>query len=110
MVIITAEPRDIHALAVAKRLYDLGEDCCILSPADIPTRCQFNIEYGDGTFNYTINYCGQSIHGSTVTGLWLRRFRPYEIDQGITNEEVQQFAYDECRELFQGWAATVPNV
>jgi hypothetical protein len=110
MVVITADPKDVHALAVAKRVYDLGEDCCILDPADFPTRCQMQIAYSGNACEFSIRYGGETIRSESVSGLWLRRFRSYEIDPAIVNDEIRRFVYEECREFFQGWATTIPNV
>lgn len=68
-----------------------------------------HVVYGGNDYEYTMRYGGETIRSESVKGLWLRRFQPYEIDPAITHEELRRFAYEECREFFQGWAATVPN-
>src|SRR5688572_9936654 len=110
MILILAEPNDVHAIVVAKRISDLGQDCCILNTEDFPTKCQIHVELSGGRTRFSIRYAGVTIDSGDVKGMWLRRLRQYQLSREIENDEVRRFAYDECREFFLGFANIVPNV
>lgn len=106
MILILAEPRDIHAAVVSRRLVDAGEDVCILNTADFPQRCAISWRPA----GYTVTYGGHTIESADVTGVWVRRLKPFDISEAVFDGQVSSFAYAECKDVLLGLLGTVPNI
>jgi hypothetical protein len=110
MIIIIAEPNDIHAQVVARRLETRGEACITLNAADFPQRWDITTEYsGSEGCDLLVTPAGE-IRGSEITGLWVRRLSAHEISPEIADPTVARFAYEQCRDHFLSFADSIPNV
>jgi hypothetical protein len=104
MIIIIAEPNDIHAQVVARRLETRGEACITLNAADFPQRWDITTEYsGSEGCDLLVTPAGE-IRGSEITGLWVRRLSAHEISPEIADPTVARFAYEQCRDHFLSFA------
>jgi hypothetical protein len=110
MILLVAEPKDVHARVVARRLEMRGARHAIVNSADFPGKLRISAEYGNGRFAVRMANGAPIVDGEEIRGLWLRRFHAHEISPEIADEAVAAFAYRESRELFLGWTASVKNV
>lgn len=110
MILLVAEPKDVHARVVARRLEMRGAPHAIVNAADFPQRLRISAKYGDGRFAVRVANGAPIVDGEEIHGLWLRRFHAHEISPAIADEAVAAFAYREARELFLGWTSSVRNV
>jgi hypothetical protein len=110
LIVIVAEPNDIHAEVVARQLQLRGAPCEIVNSADFPQRLKMSASYCGRRLSVRLANGGRLIDCEQVSGLWLRRFRAHEISPAIAEESVAAFAYHESRDLFLGWIASIANV
>jgi hypothetical protein len=110
MILLIAEPTDVHARVVARRLETRGVTHAIVNAADFPQRLRISASYADGRFAVRMANGSPIVNDEEIRGVWLRRFHAHDISPAIADEAVAAFAYREARELFLGWTASVPNV
>ncbi len=104
-VVIIAQPDDVHALCVGKRIEtEHGAEAIIVDAADYPEKWQLTwmVENGvDSSYRLTVE--GVHYEGEQITGVWWRRVRRHVIPQSVTDPRVRQFSVDEAKAAFQGW-------
>ncbi len=110
MILLIAEPQDVHARVVARRLELRGVSHAIVNSADFPQRLRISARYADGRFAIRMANGSPIVQDEEIQGVWLRRFHAHDISTAISDEAVAAFAYREARELFLGWTASVRNV
>jgi hypothetical protein len=110
MILLIAEPQDVHARVVARRLELRGVSHAIVNSADFPQRLRISARYADGRFAIRMVNGSPIVQDEEIQGVWLRRFHAHDISPAIADEAVAAFAYREARELFLGWTASVRNV
>jgi hypothetical protein len=110
VILLIAEPQDVHARVVARRLETRGVTHAIVNSADFPQRLRISASYGGGRFAIRVANGSPIVNDEEIRGVWMRRFHAHDISPAIADEAVAAFAYREARELFLGWTASVRNV
>lgn len=105
VVVILAEPDDIHALAVRHEVtHTFRSECVILDTRRFPASWALNLSSGgDEASRYGITTGDREIHSECVAGVWLRRTRTHAISGSVTDARVRRFCVDESRAALQGW-------
>jgi hypothetical protein len=110
MIVIIAEPNDVHAQVVARRIQGRGQACTILNAADFPQRCDLTTEYCAGKYRHSLVGPFGEMHSDEVTGLWVRRMSAHDISPDIADRTIAKFAYEQCKDHFLAFTSLVPNV
>jgi hypothetical protein len=110
MILILAEPDDVHALAVHSCIVRyLKKDAVILNVADYPTK--WNIDFFVGARNeYRIKGDTIAISSAEVEGVWRRRIMLPTIHEAVSDPEVRNFCFHEAHAFFIGFLGAVENV
>jgi glutathione synthase/RimK-type ligase-like ATP-grasp enzyme len=103
MVIILAQPTDVHALSVAYEVEQSGERALILDTADYPEKWQLSISIGKDV-SWEISTGHEQVRSTDVTGVWWRRIRAHEIAAEVIDDRVRRFCVNEARGVLLGWA------
>jgi hypothetical protein len=110
MIVIIAEPIDVHAKVVARKLEIRGEPCAIVNAADFPQRSDLTTEYGPSGAEHRLTGPFGEIAAKDIQGLWIRRVSAHDISPAIADATVAHFSHGQCRDHFLGWAGSVDNV
>jgi hypothetical protein len=110
MILVIAEPHDIHARVVARQLELRGVDHAVANAADFPQRLHMSAHYDGGRLAVSMKNGSAILDRDDVDAVWMRRFRAHEISPTIADDAVAAFAYQEARDLFLGWIASVRDV
>ena len=110
MIVIIAEPTDVHAKVVARKLEIRGEPCAIINAADFPQRCDITTEYDGARAEHRLTGPFGEIGTSDIKGLWIRRVSAHDISPAVLDPQVAHFSFGQCRDHFLGLAGSVDNV
>jgi hypothetical protein len=123
-VLILAEASDVHALAVASAVIDLGGRPVIFDSARYPRDWTISFDYAGASCAVTLtrdrsapaSLAGDPLDGPVsvrldeVAGVWYRRIQPFEIPPAVTDPQARAFAGAECRDAFFAFLQGAGNV
>lgn len=110
MIVIFAEPNDVHAATVQRALLSqLKKESLILDVADYPTKWRIDL-YSGSIGHFRIRLADELIDSECIEGIWRRRVRMPRIHEAIADPEVRNFCLAEASSLFKGTVNCVPNV
>lgn len=104
-VIIIAPPGDLHAQTVAWEIGQAGGLPLILSTADFPKGWSISFAADDHTgprFDLTLAD-GTRLEDESISGVWWRRTRKFNIPDDVTDKQFRQIVRDDCLALVEGW-------
>ncbi|MCC2112302.1 MAG: hypothetical protein KDJ16_09735 [Hyphomicrobiales bacterium] len=111
VVIILADPNDIHARAVAAEVIGtFGARAIILETGEYPVQWQITSTIDRETGAHWQIQSGELVARSNdVSGVWRRRSSPHVIHDDITDTEARQYCEKDAMHAFQGWLFSMGN-
>jgi glutathione synthase/RimK-type ligase-like ATP-grasp enzyme len=101
-VIIVAPADDLHALAVAHQLREIGGTATILDSRDFPVHWHISLRIQKGNVGFDVVSVGATISDRDLAGLWWRRPNLPQIADEVTDPAIIEFCQNESTALLHG--------